>query len=113
MILLFLVVIVFNFYLICSIYIEIIKFIFYFLEDPKKKIKLTTIPMSKNWKFGREDVDELLFMLQVIKCSHFCSLKITLKIYAFLNLNRMHQILFADLQESVLCLLLVLVVNQL
>lgn len=50
---------------------------FYFLEDPKKNIKLTAIPMSKNWKFGREDVDELLFMLQVIKYSHFCSLKIT------------------------------------
>lgn len=24
------------------------------------------IPMSKNWRFGKEDVDELLFMLQVI-----------------------------------------------
>jgi len=23
------------------------------------------IPMSKNWSFGKEDVDELLFMLQV------------------------------------------------
>lgn len=23
------------------------------------------IPMSNNWSFGKEDVDELLFMLQV------------------------------------------------
>ncbi|VVC28050.1 DNA mismatch repair protein, C-terminal,DNA mismatch repair protein family,DNA mismatch repair [Cinara cedri] len=29
-----------------------------------KKIKLTMIPMSNNWRFGKEDVDELLFMLQ-------------------------------------------------
>lgn len=36
-----------------------------FLAEPTKKVKLTMIPMSKNWSFGKEDVDELLFMLQV------------------------------------------------
>lgn len=29
------------------------------------------IPMSNNWRFGKEDVDELLFMLQVIKSLFF------------------------------------------
>ncbi|XP_046688223.1 LOW QUALITY PROTEIN: mismatch repair endonuclease PMS2-like, partial [Homalodisca vitripennis] len=29
-----------------------------------KKVKLTSIPMSKNWTFGKDDIDELLFMLQ-------------------------------------------------
>ncbi|XP_050425416.1 mismatch repair endonuclease PMS2 [Adelges cooleyi] len=33
-------------------------------EVTTKKVKMTMIPMSKNWKFGKEDVDELLFMLQ-------------------------------------------------
>ncbi|XP_015370812.1 PREDICTED: mismatch repair endonuclease PMS2 isoform X2 [Diuraphis noxia] len=33
--------------------------------EPTKKVKLTMIPMSNNWSFGKEDVDELLFMLQV------------------------------------------------
>lgn len=28
------------------------------------KISLTAIPMSRNWTFGKEDIDELLFMLQ-------------------------------------------------
>lgn len=37
----------------------------YFSAEPTKKIKLITIPMSNNWKFGKEDVEELLFMLQV------------------------------------------------
>ncbi|XP_026814676.1 mismatch repair endonuclease PMS2 [Rhopalosiphum maidis] len=32
--------------------------------EPTKKVKLTKIPMSNNWSFGKEDVDELLFMLQ-------------------------------------------------
>ncbi|XP_015370811.1 PREDICTED: mismatch repair endonuclease PMS2 isoform X1 [Diuraphis noxia] len=32
--------------------------------EPTKKVKLTMIPMSNNWSFGKEDVDELLFMLQ-------------------------------------------------
>lgn len=31
---------------------------------PRKKVSLTAIPMSKNWKFGKEDIDELLFILQ-------------------------------------------------
>ncbi|XP_022166778.1 mismatch repair endonuclease PMS2 [Myzus persicae] len=41
-------------------------FDFQFQQDaePTKKVKLTMIPMSKNWSFGKEDVDELLFMLQ-------------------------------------------------
>lgn len=37
----------------------------YYLAEPTKKVKLTMIPMSNNWSFGKEDVDELLFMLQV------------------------------------------------
>ncbi|XP_054285964.1 mismatch repair endonuclease PMS2-like [Macrosteles quadrilineatus] len=28
------------------------------------KVKLASVPMSRNWTFGKEDVDELLFMLQ-------------------------------------------------
>ncbi|RZF47591.1 hypothetical protein LSTR_LSTR012213 [Laodelphax striatellus] len=32
--------------------------------NPTERIFLTAIPMSKNWTFGKEDVDELLFMLQ-------------------------------------------------
>eukprot|EP00102_Acyrthosiphon_pisum_P007905 XP_003243755.1 PREDICTED: mismatch repair endonuclease PMS2 [Acyrthosiphon pisum] len=41
-------------------------FDFQFQQDaePTKKVKLTMIPMSNNWSFGKEDVDELLFMLQ-------------------------------------------------
>lgn len=30
-----------------------------------KRVKLLTIPMSKNWIFGKEDIEELLFMLRV------------------------------------------------
>ncbi|KAI4470714.1 dna mismatch repair protein mlh pms mutl [Holotrichia oblita] len=29
-----------------------------------KKVKLTAIPVSKNYSFGKDDIDELLFMLQ-------------------------------------------------
>nr|XP_018910860.1 PREDICTED: mismatch repair endonuclease PMS2 isoform X1 [Bemisia tabaci] len=32
--------------------------------DPMKKVKLTAIPISQNWHFGKDDIDELLFMLQ-------------------------------------------------
>ncbi|XP_039286166.1 mismatch repair endonuclease PMS2 [Nilaparvata lugens] len=32
--------------------------------NPTERISLVAIPMSKNWTFGKEDVDELLFMLQ-------------------------------------------------
>nr|XP_014271444.1 mismatch repair endonuclease PMS2 [Halyomorpha halys] len=31
---------------------------------PTKRISLTAIPMSKNWVFGKDDIDELIFMLQ-------------------------------------------------
>ncbi|XP_045766529.1 mismatch repair endonuclease PMS2 isoform X1 [Maniola jurtina] len=31
---------------------------------PTKRVKLLTIPMSKNWMFGKEDIEELLFMLR-------------------------------------------------
>lgn len=43
-----------------------IYFLIYVSAEPTKKIKLTMIPMSNNWSFGKEDIDELLFMLQVI-----------------------------------------------
>uniref|UniRef100_A0A1B6EBR8 MutL C-terminal dimerisation domain-containing protein n=1 Tax=Clastoptera arizonana TaxID=38151 RepID=A0A1B6EBR8_9HEMI len=29
-----------------------------------RKVSLKTIPMSRNWTFGKEDIDELIFMLQ-------------------------------------------------
>ena len=29
------------------------------------RVRLTSLPMSKNWTFGKEDIDELLFLLQV------------------------------------------------
>lgn len=32
---------------------------------PTKRVKLLTIPMSKNWIFGKDDIEELLFMLRV------------------------------------------------
>jgi hypothetical protein len=35
--------------------------------EPTKRVQLTSIPVSKNWQFGKEDIDELLFMLQVKK----------------------------------------------
>ncbi|CAH0694250.1 unnamed protein product [Spodoptera exigua] len=31
---------------------------------PTKRVKLLTLPMSKNWIFGKEDIEELLFMLR-------------------------------------------------
>ncbi|XP_075224160.1 mismatch repair endonuclease PMS2 [Lycorma delicatula] len=31
---------------------------------PTQRVSLTAIPMSKTWTFGKEDIDELLFMLQ-------------------------------------------------
>ncbi|XP_068618820.1 mismatch repair endonuclease PMS2 isoform X2 [Battus philenor] len=34
---------------------------------PTKRVKLLTIPMSKNWIFGKDDIEELLFMLRVSK----------------------------------------------
>ncbi|CAG9793764.1 unnamed protein product [Diatraea saccharalis] len=38
---------------------------------PTKRIKLLTIPMSKNWIFGKEDIEELLFMLRE-SSSEYC-----------------------------------------
>lgn len=34
------------------------------LAEPTKKVKLSAKPYNKNWEFGKEDIDELLFMLQ-------------------------------------------------
>lgn len=31
---------------------------------PTKKIHLTTKPMKNNWQFGKEEIDELIFLLQ-------------------------------------------------
>lgn len=33
--------------------------------EPTHKCKLVAKPFSKNWEFGKEDIDELIFMLQV------------------------------------------------
>ncbi|RVE54098.1 hypothetical protein evm_001221 [Chilo suppressalis] len=38
---------------------------------PAKRVKLLTIPMSKNWVFGKEDIEELLFMLRE-SSSEYC-----------------------------------------
>ncbi|XP_028177970.1 mismatch repair endonuclease PMS2 [Ostrinia furnacalis] len=38
---------------------------------PTKRVKLLTIPMSKNWIFGKEDIEELLFMLRE-SSSEYC-----------------------------------------
>lgn len=35
-----------------------------FSAPPTKKVRLLCKPFSKNWEFGREDIDELIFMLQ-------------------------------------------------
>ncbi|XP_062542744.1 mismatch repair endonuclease PMS2 [Armigeres subalbatus] len=32
--------------------------------EPTMKVKLVAKPFSKNWEFGKEDIDELIFMLQ-------------------------------------------------
>jgi len=36
-----------------------------FPAEPTQRVQLTAIPVSKNWQFGKEDIDELLFMLEV------------------------------------------------
>ncbi|KAJ0178403.1 hypothetical protein K1T71_006226 [Dendrolimus kikuchii] len=38
---------------------------------PTKRVKLLTLPMSKNWIFGKDDIEELLFMLRESP-SEFC-----------------------------------------
>ncbi|KAI8426489.1 hypothetical protein MSG28_005305 [Choristoneura fumiferana] len=38
---------------------------------PTRRVKLLTIPMSKNWIFGKEDIEELLFMLRE-SSSEYC-----------------------------------------
>ncbi|CAK1586334.1 unnamed protein product [Parnassius mnemosyne] len=37
---------------------------------PTKRVKLLTIPMSKNWIFGKDDIEELLFMLRENQSEH-------------------------------------------
>ncbi|CAH0729605.1 unnamed protein product, partial [Brenthis ino] len=37
---------------------------------PTKRVKLLTLPMSKNWIFGKEDIEELLFMLKENQSEH-------------------------------------------
>lgn len=72
--------------------------------------------MSNNWSFGKEDVDELLFMLQVSSNLNDTTFKITIIFFfliAILTLFRMRQILFVDLLEFVQCLHLALVVSLL
>ncbi|XP_069701490.1 mismatch repair endonuclease PMS2 isoform X2 [Periplaneta americana] len=32
--------------------------------EPTKQVQLTAIPVSRNWQFGKDDIDELIFMLQ-------------------------------------------------
>lgn len=34
-----------------------------FSAPPTKKVSLLGKPFSKNWEFGKEDIDELIFML--------------------------------------------------
>jgi hypothetical protein len=41
------------------------KTMFFLLAPCTKKISLTAIPLSKNIVFGKDDIDEMLFMLQV------------------------------------------------
>lgn len=38
---------------------------FIFSAPSTKKVALTTIPISKNYVFGKDDIDEMLFMLKV------------------------------------------------
>lgn len=37
---------------------------YFIAAAPTKKIRLLGKPFSKNWEFGKEDIDELIFMLQ-------------------------------------------------
>lgn len=37
-----------------------------------RKVKLTTKPFSQNWEFGKDDIDELLFMLQDAPSNTMC-----------------------------------------
>ena len=61
-----------------------------------KKIKLVSLPMSKNWTFGAEDIEELIFMLsdspgamcrpsRVRKMFASCSCRMTIRVGAALN----------------------------
>lgn len=49
---------------------------FNFLIDDEaphtKKVKLLTKPFSQNWEFGKDDIDELLFMLQDAPANTMC-----------------------------------------
>lgn len=31
--------------------------------DPTRRVRLTTLPVSKTWVFGKDDIEELIFML--------------------------------------------------
>lgn len=104
----------YSYFKTCSFLSHFKYVIYYVLAEPTKKVKLTMIPMSNNWSFGKEDVDELLFMLQVNCNFSMIKFKITILFLFLINtltLFRMHQILFVDLLEYVQCLLLVLVVS--
>lgn len=57
-----------------------------FSAEPRNKIALTAIPVSKNWHFGKEDIDELLFMLQEVYISLKWVLMI-LKVCVFKGFN--------------------------
>lgn len=56
-----------------------------FLAEPTKKVKLTMIPISNNWSFGKEDIDELLFMLQVNCNFNIMKFKITILFLFLIN----------------------------
>ena len=48
------------------------KYGFYFDIDESapctQKVKLVSLPISKNWTFGKEDIEELVFMLSELGC---------------------------------------------
>ncbi|XP_072044566.1 mismatch repair endonuclease PMS2-like [Amphiura filiformis] len=39
------------------------EFVFDDEAPPTERVKLTSLPVSKNWTFGKDDVDEMIFML--------------------------------------------------
>ena len=61
-----------------------------------KKVRLVSLPMSKNWTFGVKDIEELIFMLsdspgvmcrpsRVRKMFASCACRMTIRVGASLN----------------------------
>lgn len=68
-----------------------------------KKVKLVSLPRSKNWTFGVEDIEELIFMLsdspgvmcrpsRVSKMFTSCACPMTIRVGAALNQTQIKEV---------------------